>query len=636
MAGIFGDLPTNSPPSYLENLQASAGEWTGATASDNWKSSPVALLKRDWEYRNALPSGTTDFFAPAEKILDQATAFDRAKEAGVKIDVPENGISESAFNILMKRRQDEAARRSALMRSPSGLGPTAVKIGIGLAVSMLDPLNIASAFIPVVGPARYASMLARAGSTAGRAAVRLRVGAVEGAVGAALLEPLVYGLSKDLQDDYTLRDSLVNIAFGTVLGGGLHAGAGLVGDMVSKRYGRTSMPAIMEQVQPEVRQAALRTSVAQMVEGKPVDIQPLMRLPDTMERLSEVSLGEFRTDAIKRRALNAQGIARIDASIGKIEADRVAALDRAKEIDPLKAEVESLRSDIERVQTERNNVTPAFDDASKARVQAIEADLAGKPLSNKDRARLEKERDLILQSVKDGMTDADARRRVASYEQELKGLSKALNNKQRALSTAEKRFQSDVAKTDRAARDAELRRRQLNDRLSSQEDTILSETRKSIMNLAREGYMISLQRADAENLARSLLRASDDEAQGVLRNITDTLKNMSLRENGPLINRELMASVQRQATELSQLADERASIDASRKLKDDPSGTDEIQTANDNLDADTRELRDLAARIGDDEIVARELAQFDELQKTADGYGDFVRAMASCQLRRGA
>ena len=52
-----------------------------------------------------------------------------------------------------------------------------------LGTQVLDPVNVAMAFMPVVGEARYGRMLAAAGeSVLGRAAVRAGVGAVEGGV----------------------------------------------------------------------------------------------------------------------------------------------------------------------------------------------------------------------------------------------------------------------------------------------------------------------------------------------------------------------------------------------------------------------------------------------------------------------
>ncbi len=45
-------------------------------------------------------------------------------------------------------------------------------------------------------------------------------GAVEGAVGASVLEPFIYGVAQKVQADYDLYDSFMNVGFGTVLGGG--------------------------------------------------------------------------------------------------------------------------------------------------------------------------------------------------------------------------------------------------------------------------------------------------------------------------------------------------------------------------------------------------------------------------------
>jgi len=59
-----------------------------------------------------------------------------------------------------------------------------------------------------------------------RAAVRAGIGAIEGTAGAAMLEPATYALSRAEQRDYTMADSLANLAFGGIMGGGLHAGFG--------------------------------------------------------------------------------------------------------------------------------------------------------------------------------------------------------------------------------------------------------------------------------------------------------------------------------------------------------------------------------------------------------------------------
>ena len=64
---------------------------------------------------------------------------------------------------------------------------------------------------------------------------RLKRGVAEGAVGATLIEPLVYGVAQRVQADYDIYDSFLNVAFGTVIGGGLHVGAGKLRDMNTAR-----------------------------------------------------------------------------------------------------------------------------------------------------------------------------------------------------------------------------------------------------------------------------------------------------------------------------------------------------------------------------------------------------------------
>ena len=86
-------------------------------------------------------------------------------------------------------------------------------------------------FIPIVGQTRFASMVARAGLTG----ARFRKGAMEGLVGIAAVEPLVYTAATREQSDYDLVDSLIAVTFGGVLGGGLHVGVGKLKDFNTHR-----------------------------------------------------------------------------------------------------------------------------------------------------------------------------------------------------------------------------------------------------------------------------------------------------------------------------------------------------------------------------------------------------------------
>lgn len=216
---------------------------------------------------------------PETPLLTAEQARARIKEEGLDLTVDDAGIRAGALDILIERKREEAKRKFILDNAPASTVP--VQLLAGFAASVLDPINVASAFVPIVGEARYASMLARAGqSVAARAAVRAQVGAVEGAVGAAMLEPLILYASARDQADYNLTNSLLNVAFGSAMGGGLHSAGGLIGDL---RRGNLLDSVKVEA--PEVAPSATATPRAAAQEfALRVDENPMLALRDSLER----------------------------------------------------------------------------------------------------------------------------------------------------------------------------------------------------------------------------------------------------------------------------------------------------------------------------------------------------------------
>jgi hypothetical protein len=110
---------------------------------------------------------------------------------------------------------------------------------------VLDPINVASAFIPVFPAARYAHLVKNLGLTKARA-VR---GVVEGSVGATLAESIVITQAAQEQDEnYNLLDSFLNVTIGGVLGGGLHVGFGKLSDTIERRSQKTKEQAVLTAV----------------------------------------------------------------------------------------------------------------------------------------------------------------------------------------------------------------------------------------------------------------------------------------------------------------------------------------------------------------------------------------------------
>jgi hypothetical protein len=172
-----------------------------------------------------------------------------------------NGVKESVASILAARKDEENARKDVLSRSPSGALAFGTRLATDLVVSALDPINLASAFVPVVSEARFAGMIARHGKTLARG----MKGVVEGAAGAAMVEPLVLGASLQEQADYGMADSLLNVGLGGVLGGGLHVGVGALADRLAK-------------ARPHTREGALRASVGQFAGDREIDVDPVFKV----------------------------------------------------------------------------------------------------------------------------------------------------------------------------------------------------------------------------------------------------------------------------------------------------------------------------------------------------------------------
>lgn len=205
----------------LEDYQTPFSTYMGAKLQDGLDSNYVSMIFDRAEFGIAN--------RPELPRLKKEDIEARAKEAGVQIDIPPEGLSENAVRILVDRRQRQMALQDTINRSPTGARSVA-GFGASIGASLLDPLNIGLAFVPVVGQARYATMIAKAGTPMGRAGVRAGVGAAEGALGIAAFEPFNYAMHQTLQDDYSAMDSLINIGFGSVLGGGLHVVGGAFKD----------------------------------------------------------------------------------------------------------------------------------------------------------------------------------------------------------------------------------------------------------------------------------------------------------------------------------------------------------------------------------------------------------------------
>lgn len=272
---LTGGGPASTQPRPIEDYELSLGETFGVAARNAFDNSLISDLVRGARAGLDTLGRARDYTRGARTTYDAETARKKAKEAGVEIDVPDEGMGFAEFDTLVELRKRQKRDAVELGMRPKTAAGWAAETAGSFAGFSVDPINVAAAFIPFVGEARYASALARAGSSGfARAGVRLGYGAVEGAAGVALLEPLNLALNARYEPEYGLTDSFLNIVFGGVLGGGLHVMGGLGRDAFVSRARRIAGEA------PElVSRQALHESVTALEAGRRVDVAPVFRDP---------------------------------------------------------------------------------------------------------------------------------------------------------------------------------------------------------------------------------------------------------------------------------------------------------------------------------------------------------------------
>ena len=268
----------NEDKSFLEELPVSFGTAALAQAEERFKESAPARL-----YRTLASEFQVGPVAEGESpFITQNEALDIAKQFNVEVEVPTYGITRPQLDSIIERKKDQARLNMIASMGPqdaiSQLGYFTTRLGVDFA----DPLNIMSAFIPIYGEARYTAMLANASKPFSKAVVRAKVGITEGGIGNALLEPLNYGLAQVEQDDYTITDSLENIVFGSIVGGGLHMGVGALGDAFLKKGSINVAEPIdangilVNSLDPKVRNSAIHAAINQSFNGYIPDVEHLL------------------------------------------------------------------------------------------------------------------------------------------------------------------------------------------------------------------------------------------------------------------------------------------------------------------------------------------------------------------------
>ena len=310
-----------------DQYKTSLFESLGAVASDNWNFNPVMSILNLRDVQAAGEESRASGIIPRDKNL----LNEEYRDLGLYF---ERNEYQSVVDIMVDKKKKERERQSIMERGPqgsfnplsSGFYVGAAKLAVGIGTSFLDPINIGASFIPIYGQARFARSIAKAKGMGTKSAkafrnTRLKKGIIEGAGGALLVEPLVYGVAQRIQADYDIYDSFLNVAFGSVIGGGLHVGAGKLKDINTNanfqariRINRENLskgdngkPEVdlykeyypeevvnemmrLDQMDSETRKLLLQKGIGDMMLDEPVNLGPIINADPTLNGTSTAEL----------------------------------------------------------------------------------------------------------------------------------------------------------------------------------------------------------------------------------------------------------------------------------------------------------------------------------------------------------
>jgi hypothetical protein len=278
----------SAPPRWFTNfgfdeLRSTTGQVAGAALDKGWQETGLDSLSRMREIRRAeeitqfsddelrkkygrayAGRGGSSMGARQRPTLEEFGLTERPTmmqpdEANTKYGIPghlswDKPVSSLVASIQHKRKLEEVRLNSTLDRA-QGFVDNGIAFGLEMGAAIVDPVGLAIGFIPLVGQARYAK-LAESGY---KSLSRFARGAEAGFVGSLGVEPLIYSAKTQEKADYDMYDSLMNITFGTVAGGGLFAAGGKAADA-------------FKAIRAKSHKTALDTSIKQLANGKDVEV----------------------------------------------------------------------------------------------------------------------------------------------------------------------------------------------------------------------------------------------------------------------------------------------------------------------------------------------------------------------------
>lgn len=276
MAFYYGAEDYGTSQFTLQDFAPSFGQKLGAAWQESWLESYGPTVVDFISSRSGNdPKLSSD---EAKSVLDESGL------KGLKITPTDGKYTRAQLDVLLERQRTLQAAKDVRDRTPWDAG-SIIRGGAMFAAGIVDPINLATAFVPwtrSVGVLRGAAAAAETGATfAARTAGRAAIGAADAGISTAVLEPFNYAARNAVGDDYSAFDAMANIAFGTAFGGGLHVLGGGAAEALRKfRTGDVLTPEARAKVEA-ARAAPDRTAAA---EGLTPAEREALNIPSEAER----------------------------------------------------------------------------------------------------------------------------------------------------------------------------------------------------------------------------------------------------------------------------------------------------------------------------------------------------------------
>ena len=197
-------------------------------------------------------------------------------------------------DLLVKKRLDDIKKQDIISRGPQNIAAKTTYFFSGLGGDFSDPINIGLSFVPVVGQARFIKMVGKYGKTQ----ARFRRGLIEGGVGNTAFEPIYASTAISEQREYGAINSLYNIGFGALLGGGLQIGLGKVGDVYKKYTGKENIYNDIENAPVDMKDDLVRYSIGQLMQGKRINAAAFLE-ETKIQRNKELRINQINQTNLK-------------------------------------------------------------------------------------------------------------------------------------------------------------------------------------------------------------------------------------------------------------------------------------------------------------------------------------------------